>query len=128
MQLQVSKSVAIVHEFVRLCNDIAPGSFDEDGRSVEFRRLDSSRIQPIALFGHSEDVWKAMTDVGAAQPSMGSLMSERAWPNLNKPPRGRLHLAITVQLIIMPLAVALAVHAKSSGGRDFPDVPHAHVG
>lgn len=75
MHLQVSKSVAIVHEFVRLCNDIAPGSFDVDGRSVDFRRLDSSRIRPVALFGHSEDVWKAMTDVGAAQPSTGSLMS-----------------------------------------------------
>lgn len=65
--MQVSKSVPIIQEFIRLCNDIARDSFDADRNSVDFQLLDSSRMCPVGLFGQSDDVWKAMIDLGVAE-------------------------------------------------------------
>eukprot|EP00892_Ulva_mutabilis_P011345 jgi/Ulvmu1/8583/UM045_0026.1 len=60
----VSKPVPLVREFARFCNDVVAGSFDEDARSVDFGRLDDTPVKATALFGYTEDVWKALVEVG----------------------------------------------------------------
>lgn len=62
--LQVSKPVAVVQEFVRVCNAIAEGSFDDSTRSVDFNRLDATQIKATGFFGDRHSVWSALVDVG----------------------------------------------------------------
>lgn len=62
--MQVSKPVAIVEEFARLCNAVATSSFDKNTRAVDFGRLDDTKLKATAFFGYNDDVWRALLNAG----------------------------------------------------------------